>query len=109
MHGVIYARPRRLAALAKVKNIPWNGSTRFHTRVRAHHSCERELASVRACTDTLLDLARPRVEVSASTSCPIWSLTPPRGSFLDLGLTCARSLVPISRQSSTISLSTRLR
>lgn len=33
--------------------------------------------------DTLLDLLRFRVEVLASTSCLIWSLTSARGSFLD--------------------------
>ena len=54
VHGLYAARPRRLAALAKVKNIPSG------TAARASHV--RPLGDVWAgsctCTDTLLDLAR---------------------------------------------------
>lgn len=73
VHGLYTARPRRLAALAKVKNIPSG------TAARASH-----VRSPCTCTDTLLDLARlPVSRGIGEYSCPIWSLTPPRGSFLD--------------------------
>ena len=57
---------------------------RQHALVYIHaHAHVNASSFVQAYMDTLLDLPRLRVEVSASTSCLIWSLTSPRGSFLD--------------------------
>lgn len=80
----IYARPRRVASFARAGESEKYPMQRQHALVYIHaHAHINASSFVQAYMDTLLDLSRLRVEVSASTSCLIWSLTSPRGSFLD--------------------------